>query len=145
MSVKSMSFLARIIHTIGFEFFGIVIFTPFAMFILHKGVFHIAGLAIIISLIAMLWNFIYNYIFDIIEIKLGMCRSKRRLLPRALHALLFELGLLIVTIPLVAYILNMSLLAALLVDIGFVIFYLIYAFVYNYIFDKVYFDIIIRK
>ena len=29
-----MSFLARIIHIIGFEFFSIVIFTPFAMFIL---------------------------------------------------------------------------------------------------------------
>lgn len=62
---------------IGFEFFGIVIFTPFAMFVLHKDMFHIAGLAIIVSIIAMLWNLIYNYIFDIIERKAGMCRSKR--------------------------------------------------------------------
>ncbi|ABI83430.1 conserved hypothetical protein [Francisella tularensis subsp. holarctica OSU18] len=112
------------------------------MFILHQDVFHIASLAIIISLIAMLWNFIYNYIFDIIEIKFGMHRSKRGIIIRALHALLFELGLLIATIPLVAYILNMSFLSALLVDIGFVIFYLVYAFVYNYIFDRIYFEFI---
>ncbi|MBK2357243.1 PACE efflux transporter [Francisella hispaniensis] len=144
MNIKNMSFLARLIHTVGFEFFGIVIFTPFAMFILHQDVFHIASLAIIISLIAMLWNFIYNYIFDIIEIKFGMHRSKRAIIIRGLHALLFELGLLIVTIPLVAYILNMSFLSAFLVDIGFVIFYLVYAFVYNYIFDKIYFDFIHR-
>ncbi|ALB01289.1 LysR family transcriptional regulator [Francisella persica ATCC VR-331] len=139
-----MSFLARIIHTIGFEFFGIVIFTPFAMFILHQDIFHISSLAIIISLIAMLWNFIYNYIFDIIEIKFGMCRSKRKIIIRGLHTLLFELGLLVVTIPLVAYILNMNLLVALVVDIGFVIFYLIYAFMYNYTFDKIYFNFIHR-
>ena len=79
-----------------------VIFIPFAMFILYQDIFHIASLAIIISLIAMLWNFIYNYIFDIIEIKFGMCRSKRGIIIRGLHTLLFELGLLIVTIPLVS-------------------------------------------
>ncbi|MDE5020996.1 LysR family transcriptional regulator, partial [Francisella tularensis subsp. holarctica] len=71
-----------------------------------QDVLHIASLAIIISLISMLSNFINNYIFDIIEIKFGMQRSKRGIIIRALHALLFLLGLLIATIPLVAYILN---------------------------------------
>ncbi|MDE4965850.1 LysR family transcriptional regulator, partial [Francisella tularensis subsp. holarctica] len=33
MNIKNMSFLARLIHTIVFEFFGIIIYTPFAMFI----------------------------------------------------------------------------------------------------------------
>ncbi|MDE4947036.1 LysR family transcriptional regulator, partial [Francisella tularensis subsp. holarctica] len=46
------------------------------------------------------------------------------------------------TSPLVAYILNMRFLSALLVDIGFVIFYLVYAFLYNYIFDRIYFEFI---
>ncbi|AIT09900.1 LysR family transcriptional regulator [Candidatus Francisella endociliophora] len=139
-----MSFPARLAHTIGFEFFGIVIFTPFAMFVLHKDMFHIASLAIIVSVLAMLWNLIYNYIFDIVERKMGRCRTKRGFLPRALHALFFEAGLLIVTIPLVAYMLDMGLIQAFIVDLGFVVFYLIYAFVYNYIFDKIYFGIILK-
>ncbi|MBK2257860.1 PACE efflux transporter [Francisella philomiragia] len=142
MLKKSMSFTARLVHTIGFEFFGILIFTPFAMFVLHKDMFHIAGLAIIVSIIAMLWNLIYNYIFDAIERKANMCRSKRGVIIRVLHAILFEAGLLIVTIPLVAYMLDMGLIEAIIVDIGFVIFYLVYAFVYNYIFDKIYFGFI---
>jgi len=139
-----MSFPARIVHTVGFEFFGIVIFTPFAMFVLHKDMFHIASLAIIVSMLAMLWNLIYNYIFDIVERKMGKYRTQRGFLLRALHAVLFEAGLLTVTIPLVAYMLDMGLIQAFIVDLGFVVFYLIYAFVYNYIFDKIYFGIILK-
>ena len=136
---KNMGFWARIIHMLGFEVFGVLIFTPFAMLVLNESIFHIGVIAIAISLMAMVWNFIYNYIFDLIESYLNGHRSTRKVSMRLLHALLFEIGLLIVTVPLVAYWLEMSLKNALLVDIGFVIFYLVYAFFYNYIFDKIYF------
>jgi len=136
---KNMGFWARIIHMLGFEVFGVLIFTPFAMLVLNESIFHIGVIAIAISLMAMVWNFIYNYIFDLIESYLNGHRSTRKVSMRLLHSLLFEIGLLIVTVPLVAYWLEMSLLNALLVDIGFVIFYLVYAFFYNYIFDKIYF------
>ncbi|MFT4693966.1 MAG: putative membrane protein [Francisella sp.] len=136
---KNMSFTARLIHMLGFEIFGILIFTPFAMLVLNESIFHIGVIAILISLMAMVWNFIYNYIFDLVESSLDGHRSTRKISMRLLHALLFEVGLLIVTVPLVAYWLEMNLVAALLVDIGFVVFYLVYAFFYNYIFDKIYF------
>ena len=136
---KNMSFTARVIHMIVFEVFGILIFTPFAMFVLNESIFHIGVIAVVISLMAMVWNFVYNYIFDLVENSLNGHRSTRRVIIRLLHALLFELGLLIVTIPIVAYWLNMSFLDALIIDIGFVLFYLIYAFFYNYIFDNIYF------
>ena len=100
-------------------------------------------MAVVISLMARVWNFIYNYIFDLVESSLDGHRSTRKISMRLLHALLFEVGLLIVTVPLVAYWLEMNLVAALLVDIGFVVFYLVYAFFYNYIFDKIYFTYII--
>lgn len=51
-----------------------------------------------------------------------MCRSKRGVIIRVLHAILFEAELLIVIIPLVAYMLDMGLIEAIIVDIGFVIF-----------------------
>jgi uncharacterized membrane protein len=136
---KNMSFTARLIHMLGFEIFGILIFTPFAMLVLNESIFHIGVIAILISLMAMAWNFIYNYIFDLVESSLDGHRSTRKISMRLLHALLFEVGLLIVTVPFVAYWLEMNLVAALLVDIGFVVFYLVYALFYNYIFDKIYF------
>lgn len=136
---KNMSFAARIVHMVGFEVFGVIIFTPFAMFVLNESMSHIGFLAIAVSLIAMVWNLVYNYAFDIVENKFDGHRSTRGVLLRILHALLFEAGLLIITIPLIAYWLSMDFITALLVDIGFVVFYLVYAFVYNYIFDKIYF------
>ncbi len=136
---KNMSFTARLIHMLGFEIFGILIFTPLAMLVLNESIFHIGVIAILISLMAMVWNFIYNYIFDLVESSLDGHRSTRKISMRLLHALLFEVGLLIVTVPFVAYWLEMNLVAALLVDIGFVVFYLVYALFYNYIFDKIYF------
>ncbi|ASG67047.1 LysR family transcriptional regulator [Francisella halioticida] len=145
MNTMNMSFLARVVHTVGFEVFGVMIFTPFAVLILNENIWHIGILAIVISVIAMVWNLIYNYIFDSIESSFGQHRSRRSLLVRIMHAVLFELGLLVVTLPMVAYWLHMSLWKALLTDIGFVIFYLIYAFVYNYIFDKIYFGMIVSN
>ena len=77
---KNMSFIARIIHIIGFEIFGILIFTPFAMLVLNESIFNIGVMAVVISLMAMVWNFIYNYIFDLVESSLDGHRSTRKYL-----------------------------------------------------------------
>jgi uncharacterized membrane protein len=57
---------------------------------------------------------------------------------RILHATLFEASLLVLTIPMVAWWLDMGLWAAFLADIGFAFFFLIYAFMYNWIYDVVF-------
>ncbi|TNF69193.1 MAG: PACE efflux transporter [Gammaproteobacteria bacterium] len=133
-----ISIKVRIIHMVLFELFGILIFAPFAALVLAENILTVGTLGIVISLIAMIWNFIYNIIFDKIEANLGKNRFERTPVIRVLHALLFEGGLLIATIPLVAIWLNMSLLQAFITDIAFVVFYLIYAYVYNWCFDKSY-------
>ncbi|MCF6775389.1 PACE efflux transporter [Thiotrichales bacterium 19X7-9] len=133
-----ISIKVRVIHMVLFELFGILIFAPFAALVLAENILTVGTLGIVISLIAMIWNFIYNIIFDKIEANLGKDRFKRTSVIRILHALLFEGGLLIATVPLVAIWLNMSLLQAFITDIAFVVFYLIYAYVYNWCFDKSY-------
>ena len=134
----SFSFTVRIIHMLSFEFFALIIFSPLAALVLNKGLFEIASFGVITSAIAMLWNFIYNYMFDSAERKLGKNRFKRSIMLRIFHTLLFELGLLIATIPLVSFWLDMTLWQAFIVDIAFVIFFLAYAFVYNWLFDTIY-------
>ncbi|MCF6765201.1 PACE efflux transporter [Thiotrichales bacterium 19S3-7] len=137
-TTHSISIKTRIIHMFLFELFGIVIFAPFAALILNENILKIGTLGITISVIAMVWNFIYNIIFDKVEANLGKNRFKRSPIIRALHALLFEGGLLIVTVPIVAIWLKMTLLQAFITDIAFVVFYLVYAYVYNWCFDKSY-------
>ena len=124
-----------------FELFGILLFAPIAAFVLNENIMSVGILGIVISLIAMFWNFIYNLIFDKVEARLGMDRFARQPMTRVIHALLFEIGLLIPTVPLVAVWLGMSLWQAFLVDISFVVFFLVYAFIYNWVFDLIYLKI----
>jgi len=51
---------------------------------------------------------------------------------------LFELGLLIVLMPFIAWYLNISLAHALVMDISFALFYVVYAFVFNWSYDRVF-------
>ncbi|WP_315986342.1 chlorhexidine efflux transporter [Photobacterium toruni] len=48
------------------------------------------------------------------------------------------MGLLIFTIPALAWVLSVSLWHAFVLDIGMVIFYLFYAYGYNLIYDRIY-------
>jgi len=136
--IEGFSFTIRIVHMLSFELFALILFSPLSAFVLRRGLFEIASFGVMSSVMAILWNFIYNYVFDNVERKLGKNRFKRSITLRILHALLFELGLLIATLPLVAFWLDMTLLQAFIVDIIFVIFFLLYAFVYNWLFDLVY-------
>ncbi len=89
---------------------------------------------IVVATIAMMWNYCFNRIFD--RYFTGE-KSKRSLKLRIFHVVLFEAGLLVATIPVMAYLLNVGLWQAFLMDIGVTIFITIYAFVFNLIYDHV--------
>ena len=57
---------------------------------------------------------------------------------RVLHAVLFEAGLIVLLIPFIAWYLDISLWAALVMDIAIVVFYLVYAFFFNIAYDRVF-------
>ncbi|MEZ9526238.1 PACE efflux transporter [Enterovibrio norvegicus] len=126
----------RIRHAIAFELIGLIliigIMTQFGFDAAHTGVLGIA-----FSLLATGWNYIYNVWFDKAMQKWAGTTEKKQK-HRILHALLFELGLLWVTIPVIAWWLNLSLWNAFLMDIGLVLFYLVYAYVYNLAYDKLF-------
>ena len=56
---------------------------------------------------------------------------------RVVHALLFEGGLVAVGVPLIAWWLNVSLWQAFLLDIGVLLFFLPYTYVYHWVYDVV--------
>jgi uncharacterized membrane protein len=57
---------------------------------------------------------------------------------RIIHALLFEVGLLLILLPFIAWYLEVSLTDAFLMDVSFAVFYLVYAFVFNWVYDLVF-------
>ena len=126
----------RIRHAIAFEIIGLVlmigILSQFGFELAHVGMM---GLAF--SIIATVWNYIYNIGFDNFMMK-KFNSTEKSLLVRVFHSIGFEAGLLIITIPAIAWMLDLSLWNAFLLDMGMVVFYLIYAYVYNLAYDKVF-------
>ena len=127
----------RIRHAILFEIFGLLLITPLASFATGHGLGEIGVIAIIASLLAMGWNYVYNLAFDHGMVKVRGSVEKTVVI-RVFHALFFELGLLVVMLPFIAWFLGISVWEALLMDIGIALFYMVYAYVYNWIYDRVF-------
>ncbi|SPA48170.1 PACE efflux transporter [Cupriavidus taiwanensis] len=127
----------RIRHAVGFEVVGLLIFAPLASWAFGYELHQMGLIGAVASLVATGWNYLYNVLFD-----KGMLRftgQLRKSVPvRVLHAVLFELGLLVVFLPSLAWYLDISLLDALIMDIAVAGFYMLYALVYNWLYDIVF-------
>lgn len=114
-----MSHKERILHMVLFELVALILMATLATLITGNGAGKMAGLAIALSLIAMGWNYIYNYGYDKV---FGADRSKRTAKVRILHGLGFELGMMIISFPVLMWTLQLGFWSVLVMDIGVVIF-----------------------
>ena len=127
----------RIRHAVSFEILGLILIIPigawaFSMPMHDLGVVGLAG-----ATVATLWNYVYNFGFDHVMQRLRGDTRKTTLI-RALHAVMFEVGLLLVLLPLFAWYLGISLWQAFLMDVSFALFYMGYAFVFNWAYDRLF-------
>lgn len=128
----------RIRHSILFEIIGLATCTPLAAWILDKGMLHLGTLNVALSLTAMLMNYLYNLVFDLVLVRLGRPVNVRPVRMRVLHAILFEISLILITTPMVAWWLDMTLWIASLTDLRFTLYFLVYTFVYNWAYDVIF-------
>ncbi len=123
----------RIFHTLSFEIIGLIIAVPLFAWIFAANFTHIGIMTAVMSLMAMVWNMIFNKLFELWEVR--QISHHRTLKRRVTHALGFEGGLLLATLPLVAWWMQMNVWQALLTDLGYMLFFLIYGFFFNWGFD----------
>lgn len=127
----------RIRHALAFEVIAFCIVTPLGALAFGMTLQDIGMVALVSAVIAALWNYVYNLGFD--HAMLRLRGSVRKTVPiRVAHALLFEAGLLVALLPFIAWYLGVSLLTALVMDISFAVFFVIYAFVFNWAYDLVF-------
>ena len=128
----------RIRHALLFELillaFTLVILTG----LLHKPATQMGAFSILMSALAMIWNYIYNWMFDH-----GLVRFNQPLYPRsfrlrAFHAVCFELGLMTVSLPTTMVWMDFTLIQAFVLDFSFVLGSLLYAVIFNYAYDTVF-------
>lgn len=124
----------RIRHAISFEILGLLLITPLGGWAFGMPMHDIGVVGLVSATIATLWNYAYNLLFDHALLRFrGQVRKTVGL--RLLHALLFELGLLIVLMPFIAWYLQVSLIMAFMMDLSFSVFYVVYAFAFNWGYD----------
>lgn len=93
-------------------------------------------IAVVSSVIAVVWNLVYNTLFERWEARQRVRgRSIRR---RIAHAVGFELGFLVLLVPLFAWWFGITVWHALVLEVGLALFFLTYTFVFNWAFDQVF-------
>lgn len=127
----------RIRHTVLFELIALVIVAVAGSWILGRSMATIGALGIMFSVMVMGWNLLYNWLFDHWH-RIYRQSAKRTVMLRLAHAVLFELVILFAGVFLVAWWLDVSYLHALVLDIGFAVFFVGYAFAYNWAYDTVF-------
>lgn len=129
----------RIRQVILFELVGLFVFTPLFALVSGEPLLESAVLLAILSLIAAVWNGVYCTGFDWIEgRRTGRRADQRPQLLRLAHALGFEGGLLIFSLPVIMAWTGMDFWTALVADIGLALTYTGYAYLFNLAYDRLF-------
>jgi len=131
------TFQDRLRHTLLFEAIALGLVAVGGSLVTGHGMLSIGALGLIFSGLAMVWNLVYNWLFDLWD------RAYRGMAPRGaglrlVHATLFEAVLLVAGLFITAWWLAIPYIDALMLDLGLSAFFLLYAFGFNWVYDVVF-------
>ncbi|KPX02267.1 multidrug/biocide efflux PACE transporter [Pseudomonas savastanoi] len=131
-SVASKTLRERALHASLFDIGGVILVAPLLAWLMNHSLAMMGAMTVMISTIAMLWNMLYNALFDRLRNRYGFAMS---LTTRVLHATGFEAGLILAVVPLAAWWLTISLMEAFWLDIGLLLMFLPYTMLFNWAYD----------
>lgn len=126
----------KVTYVFFYELISLLLISSILFLISGKGVAHSGMLGVMIVAVAVIWNVLYNTVFEYWESSQTV--RGRSVSRRVVHTVGFELGLVVLTLPLFAWWLEITLLEAFVVDIGFTLFFLFFTFLYNLFFDRIF-------
>ena len=126
----------RIVYITFYELIAIAAATAGLALMSDSEVGHASVAAVAASAVAVVWNLVFNTLFERWEAR--QAKKGRSIWRRVAHAVGFEGGLVVTLVPLFAWWLNISLWEAFVLDLGLIVFFLIYTFVFNLAFDKIF-------
>ena len=124
----------RIVHALSYEIILLVIIALALSFIFEMPLEVTGVLGIFMAVTSVIWNMVFNHYFEKFEAKHQLKRTVR---VRILHAIGFEGGLMLATIPMVAYAMNMSLWQAIVLDFSLTLCILVYTFIFQWCYDHI--------
>ena len=130
--------LDRLRYALMFEGLLVAIFSV-AMFVMfERGLLDMGAFSVTLSLIALAVNFIYNSIYDRIDVRFGRIPTERSRGWRIVHALGFEFTLVVVNLPIIMWWMQWSFWQALGFDIIAMAVVVIYTYYFTLAYDRVF-------
>lgn len=126
----------RLVYVTIFEIIAIIASTLVLMLLSDSDAAASLPVAVMVSVVAVAWNFIYNTGFEAWERRRML--AQRTLVIRSIHAIGFEGGLFLICLPLYMVWYDVSLMKAFTMEAVLLLFFLVYTFVFTLIFDKVF-------
>lgn len=126
----------KIVYAVSFEALGTLLASAYLWIVSEASVSSSLVLSILTATIALSWSFVFNTVFEAWEARQPVKgRSLRR---RTMHALLFEGGLVLLCIPIMAWWLQVGYLEALVYEAGLIALFIVYTYLFTWGFDRVF-------
>ena len=126
----------RVLQALLYEAIAIAVVGPVLSLAFDKSTTSTFGLAVVLSCIALTWNYVFNWLFERWESRQAV--RGRSFVRRLVHGAGFEGGLVIILMPVMSLWLDITLIAALVANLGLLAFFFFYAIAFTWCFDRVF-------
>ena len=120
----------RVLQAVLYEVFAIAFVGPVLSLAFDKPASSTFGLAVVLSSIALAWNYLFNALFERWEARQSV--KGRSVARRLAHGLGFEGGLTVLLIPVMSLWLKISPLEAFFANLGLLAFFFVYAIAFTW-------------
>ena len=126
----------RVLQAVLYEVIAIAAVGPVLGLAFDKPQASTFGLAVVLSTIALTWNYAFNWIFERWESRQTV--RGRSFARRLAHGAGFEGGLVFILLPVMSWWLDISVGAALVANLALLVFFFLYAIAFTWAFDRVF-------
>jgi uncharacterized membrane protein len=126
----------KIIYALSFETQGTIVASVGLVLMSDTPLGSSFLLSLIASTVALTWSYLYNTIFEAWEARQPV--RGRSFARRAAHALIFEGGLVLILVPIMAWWLQIGLLQAVAYEAGLIALFILYTYLFTWVFDRIF-------
>jgi uncharacterized membrane protein len=126
----------RVLQAVLYEAIAIAVVGPALSVAFDEPPTSTFGLAVVLSTIALTWNYAFNWMFERWESRQAV--RGRSFARRLAHGAGFEGGLVIILVPVMSLWLGISMAAAFVANLALLVFFFVYAIAFTWAFDRVF-------
>ena len=126
----------KIVYAVSFEALGTLVASVALMLMSEASAGSSLALSVLTATVALCWSYLFNTGFEAWEARQPVKgRSLRR---RTVHALMFEGGLVLICIPVMAWWLQVGYIEALVYEAGLIAVFIVYTYAFTWGFDRIF-------